>query len=266
MFPTPRTFVEGALSARYGREATSPAMRLLADFATARCGTHWVIPMLHSGPTKWLILKDDEAKQLAVFINERSAAGGHPFQELARAEKALGTSQADPMRLLVIKCLIGCHHFGDPFTKDHLSAWFGLRHRKPPVSSSTLTKGGALGGAIAGHEIGGDERKRNIAFPAAGGALGVAAYVGAKARGGVPAVAKKMIRDYAGVRDVARLRGVQVDKTDENALGLKNPKLQPPFNLGIRKPGGLFCNAVHNATGRAGILCGDLRRAQVASI
>lgn len=71
--------------------------------------------------------------------------------------------------------------------------------------------GGAVAGAGIGHEIGNDERKRNIAFPAAAGALGVAAYAGAKARGGVPAVAKKMIRDYAGVRDVARVRGVQVD-------------------------------------------------------
>lgn len=92
---------------------------------------------------------------------------------------------------------------------------------------------GAAVGAGLGHEIGQDERARNIAFPAAGGALGVAAYAGAKARGGVPAVAKKMIRDYAGVRDVARLRGVQVDIAKAGAAA--RDALFPSFKKVLRQ-------------------------------
>lgn len=93
--------------------------------------------------------------------------------------------------------------------------------------------GGALGGAGLGHEIGNDDRKRNVVFPAAAGALGVAAYAGAKARGGVPAVAKKMIRDYAGVRDVARLRGVQVDIAKAGAAA--RDALFPSFKKVLRQ-------------------------------
>lgn len=93
--------------------------------------------------------------------------------------------------------------------------------------------GGAPGGALAGHEIGGMSESATLSSRLLLARSGWVLTLPQRRGAVVPAVAKKAIRDYAGVRDVARLRGVAPDIAKAGAAA--RDALFPSFKKVLRQ-------------------------------
>lgn len=120
-FPIPRTCAEGIITACYGNTASGCAEAIQ------------------------LLISDDsltKEERLTDFINRKTAAGGKPYKELARAEKALSTPEpvADKRRLIAMQLRLGCYHFGAPFSRGLLREWYSRRMPGNKISSSTLSR------------------------------------------------------------------------------------------------------------------------------